>query len=104
MPPHAHRAGATSSGFHRTSPALVLAQAEEEIAPAEIDKYVAVYKAMQRNHSLSVEQAAAAQGFTLPAFRKLEQRIERNDVARDDVRRALAQSAQTPAPTPKAQR
>jgi hypothetical protein len=80
------------------APAIILAQADEEIPPDQIDKYVAVYKAMQRDHSLSVEQAAAAQGLTLQAFRELEERIERNDVARDDARRALAASAQQPTP------
>jgi hypothetical protein len=48
---------------------------------------------MQHNHSLTVEQAAAAQGLTLRQFRDVEQRVERNDVARQTVRRALAKSA-----------
>ncbi len=88
------------------SSAMILAQTEETVSPEQIDKYVAVYKSMQRNHRLTVEQAAAAQGLTLRAFRDLEEHIERNDVARDEVRRALAQSAAQPtnrgraAPTP----
>ena len=70
-------------------------------SPDEIQKYVAVYRAMQRNHSITVEQAAATQGMSLAAFRDLEQRIENDDLARDDARRALAGEA-TPAATPKA--
>jgi hypothetical protein len=70
-------------------------------SPDEIQKYVAVYRAMQRNHSITVEQAAATQGMSLAAFRDLEQRIENDDLARDDARRALAGEA-TPPATPKA--
>ncbi|HVA83508.1 MAG TPA: hypothetical protein VNF28_01275 [Candidatus Binataceae bacterium] len=75
-------------------------------SPDEIEKYVKVYRAMQRNHSLTVEQAAAAQGLTMAAFRDLERRIESDDLARDDARRALAAPAQsaTPTMTPKTQR
>ncbi|HVA40535.1 MAG TPA: hypothetical protein VNF49_07705 [Candidatus Binataceae bacterium] len=80
--------------------------ANKGASPDEIEKYVAVYRAMQRNHSMTVEQAAASQGLTVGAFRDLEQRIESDDLARDDARRALAEPAQgaTPAATPKAQR
>lgn len=74
-------------------------------SPDEIEKYVAVYRAMQRNHSMTVAQAAAAQGLTVAAFRDLERRIESDDLARDDARHALAAPAEnaTPAATPKAQ-
>jgi hypothetical protein len=72
----------------------------------QIAKYVAVYRAMQRNHSMTVEQAAASQGLTVRAFRDLEQRIESDDLSRDDARRALAspEHAATAAATPRAQR
>jgi len=74
-------------------------------SPDDIAKYVAVYRAMQRNHSMTVEQATAAQGLTVPAFRDLEQRIESDDLARDDARRALAAPVESgaPAATPNAQ-
>jgi hypothetical protein len=77
--------------------------ANKGASPDEIQKYVAVYRAMQRNHSMTVEQAAAAQGLTVGAFRDLERRIESDDLARDDARRALAGGA-TPAATPQARR
>jgi hypothetical protein len=54
---------------------------------------------MQHNHRLTAEQAAAMQGLTAKAFRDLEQRIERNDLARDQARRALAEGAQQMAPS-----
>jgi len=74
-----------------------------ELSPAEIEKYVAVYIAMQRNHDLTVEKAAAAQGLTVDAFRELEQRIEQNEAARDEARRELAEGAQQTAPSPSGQ-
>jgi hypothetical protein len=76
------------------------------VSPNEIQKYVAVYRAMQRNHSITVEQAAAAQGLTVGSFRDLERRIESDDVARDDARRALAAPdvGATPIAKPEAQR
>jgi hypothetical protein len=87
-------AGSTAGIARRSgrSP-IVLAQANENIPPAQLNKYIAVYKAMQHNHSLTVEQAAATQGLTLRQFRDVEQRVESNDVARQTARRALAQSA-----------
>jgi hypothetical protein len=73
---------------------------EVEVPPADVEKYISVYKAMQRNHSLTVEQAAAAQGLTLKAFRDIEGRIERNDSLREQVRGALKAAAKaSPQPT-----
>jgi hypothetical protein len=71
----------------------------EVVSSNEVKKYVAVYKAMQHNHRLNAERAAATQGLTAGAFCDLEQRIERNDVARDQARRALAEGAQQTAPS-----
>jgi hypothetical protein len=84
---------------------IVVAQAHEQTLPgevvssSEVKKYVAVYKAMQHDHRLTAEQAAATQGLTLEAFRDLEKRIERNDLAREQARRALAEGAQQTAPS-----
>jgi hypothetical protein len=71
-----------------------------EVPPAQVDKYVAVYKAMQRDHSLTVEEAASKQGMTLAAFRSIEAKIERDDVLRERVRKALRSQPQgSPSPT-----
>jgi hypothetical protein len=67
----------------------------------EIKKYVAVYRAMQHNHSMTIEEAAAGQGMNVGAFRDLERRIESDDLARDEARRALAGETTSTA-TPKA--
>jgi hypothetical protein len=63
------------------------------IPSQEIDKYIAVYAAMQRDHNLTVEQAASRQGLTLGAFRQLEDKIQRNPSAHDRVLKALREAA-----------
>jgi len=84
---------------------IIVAQADEKthagevVSSNDVKKYVAVYKAMQHNHRLTAEQAAATRGLKAEAFRDLEQRIERNDLARDQARRALAEGAQQTAPS-----
>lgn len=66
---------------------------ESELPPAELEKYVAIYRDMQKDRSLTVEQAAAKEGLSLSAFRDLEGKVERDDAAREHVRDELQQSA-----------
>jgi hypothetical protein len=66
---------------------------EGDIAPSDLEKYVAIYRDMQRDRSLTVEQAAAKEGLSLAAFRDLEQKVERDDAAREHVRDELQESA-----------
>jgi hypothetical protein len=73
---------------------------ENEVPPQDVDKYIKVYQAMQHNRNLTVEQAAAAQGLSVTAFRSLEDRIERNDALREHVRDALKPQA-SPSPSRK---
>jgi DNA-binding transcriptional MerR regulator len=76
---------------------------ENEVSTADIQKYVSVYKAMQRNRSLTVEQAAAAQGLTTEQFRQLENRVERDDAALQQARdelQAAAKGSLSPRPSP----
>jgi hypothetical protein len=62
---------------------------EKEVPPADVEKYIDTYKAMQKDHGLTVEQAASKQGLTLAQFRSLEDKIERDDTLREHVRKAL---------------
>ncbi len=62
---------------------------EKEVPPADVEKYIDTYKAMQKDRGLTVEQAAAKQGLTLSQFRSLEDKIERDDTLREHVRKAL---------------
>jgi len=66
---------------------------QSEVPPEQVEKYIAIYKATQANHSLTVEQAASQQGLTVPQFREIEGRIERDDALRARVRKALRNSA-----------
>jgi hypothetical protein len=66
---------------------------EEAIPTDQVDKYIAVYSAMQKNHGLSVEQAASKQGLTVDQFRGLEDKIERNPVVHERVLDALKASS-----------
>jgi hypothetical protein len=63
---------------------------DAELPPDKVEKYINVYKAMQRDHGLTVEQAAGFQGLTLGAFREIESKVERDDLVRERVRQALA--------------
>jgi hypothetical protein len=71
---------------------------DTEISPAQLEKYVAVYKAMQRDRSLTVEAAAAENGMTLEAFRQLEGRVQRDEAALQRARDELQASAKHPSP------
>ena len=88
--------------YRRPAPAFVQNSAtgeDAEIPSTQVEKYVAVYKDMQRNRSLTVEKAAAKEGLSIGEFRRLEQKIERDDAAREHVRTELqAAAAQTPSP------
>src|SRR5208282_4847822 len=66
---------------------------DTDVPPQEVDKYIKVYKAMQQNHSLTVEQAAAQQGLSVADFRSLEDRIQRNDALLAHVRESLRPQA-----------
>jgi hypothetical protein len=81
---------------------IELAQDEDDngpdIPPGAIAKYVAVYRDMQQNRSLTVEQAVAKEGISLSDFRKLEGQIERDDATRQQVRDELQAAAKESSP------
>jgi len=66
---------------------------DAEVPTDQVEKYVAVYKAMQRNRNLTIEKAAAAQGMTVRQFRELENRVQRDDAALQHARDELQASA-----------
>jgi hypothetical protein len=66
---------------------------DKEVPPAQVDKYINVYQSMQKDHNLTVEQAASKQGMTVAQFRSLEGKIERDDTLRERVRTALRKAA-----------
>ncbi len=66
---------------------------EDAVPTDQVDKYIAVYSAMQKNHGLSVEQAASKQGLTVDQFRALEDKIGRNPIVHQRVLDALKASS-----------
>ena len=66
---------------------------DKDVPPAQVDKYINVNLAMQKNHGLTVEQAASQQGMTVMQFRSLEDKITRDDTLRERVRTALRKAA-----------
>lgn len=62
---------------------------DKEVPNSQVEKYINTYKAMQKDHGLTAEQAASKQGMTIAQFRSLEGRIERDDTLRERVRKAL---------------
>jgi hypothetical protein len=100
-PQHVFRRSNYSNGLvsqgQRQRLQRVIVQAEDtdenEVSTDEVDKYVAVYKAMQRNRSLTVDQAASAQGLTTRQFRELENRVQRDEAALQQARDELQAAA-----------
>ncbi len=82
-----------------TVPAWNLTQEDQdtennEVSPAQLEQYLKVYKAMQRDRAITVDQATAAQHMSVDQFRDIEARIERDGVLRERVRRELLKTAQ----------
>jgi hypothetical protein len=65
-----------------------------DVSPAQVEQYIKVYAAMQRDRTLTVDQATAQQHLTVDQFRDIEARIERDGVLRERVRRELLKMAQ----------
>jgi hypothetical protein len=107
IPPHSAivRSSVSRRSFYPQSrPRLVQNSdndVDSEVPPDQVEKYIAVYKDMQRDRSLTVEKAAAKQGLSVAEFRALEQKIERDDPAREHVRTELQGAVeQSPNPPP----
>jgi hypothetical protein len=81
-----------------TAPANPLAQDgsdddNQDVPTSQVDKYISVYESMQKDHNLTVDQAASKQGLTVAQFRDLENKIEADDTLRERVRKALRHAA-----------
>jgi hypothetical protein len=96
--------GAPAQARSRLAHPIRLAQEEapdeKPVSADQINKYVAVYSEMQRNHSITVSQAASKQGLTVDQFRDIENRIERNPVAHERVIDALKKANKKTQPSP----
>lgn len=83
---------------HRLQLAQEGAPDEAPVSADQMNKYIAVYSAMQRDHSLTVDQAASKQGLTVEQFRDIENRIERNPVVHERVMDALKKASKKDQP------
>lgn len=83
---------ASASGLVQDDDNAPASDEDAEVPPKMVEKYTNAYKAMQKDHNLTAEQAAAAQGLTIAQFRTIEGRIERDDTLRERVRKALRAS------------
>jgi len=75
------------------APASETDEDDKDVPTSQVDKYISVYEAMQKDHNLTVEQAASKQGLTVAQFRSLENKIENDDTLRERVRKALRHTA-----------
>lgn len=66
---------------------------DPDVTEKELQLYIDVYKAMQSDHSLTIESALTAQGVTVDEFRAVEQRIQRQERLVQNVRQALLEHA-----------
>jgi hypothetical protein len=89
-----------ASGTVPAIPAADIAQDDDqdaegdEVSPSQLEQYVKVYQAMQRDRTITVDQATAREHLTVAQFRDIEGRIERDGALRERVRRELLKSAQ----------
>ena len=80
-------------------PATAVAQDDSDdadsgdVPTSQVDKYISIYAAMQKDHNLTLDQAASKQGLTVEQFRNLENKIEGDDALRERVRKALRHAA-----------
>jgi len=66
---------------------------EKPVTEAELQLYIEVYKAMQSDHSLKVDDIVAARGMTVSDFRQVERRIQSKSTLVERVRTALLEHA-----------
>jgi hypothetical protein len=83
--------------------AQIKTDADQEETPgvteSEIELYIEVYKAMQSNHALTIEEALKPHGVSLEKFRATERRIQKEQRYVDRVRKALLEYARSRAAT-----
>jgi len=90
----------TASATMTVIPTADLAQDDDqdsegdEVSPSQLEQYVKVYQTMQRDRTITVDQATAREHLTVAQFREIEGRIERDGALRERVRRELLKSAQ----------
>jgi gas vesicle protein len=87
--------GATTGLVLSPSRPPVAQEAEEDedsssgVKETEVELYIAVYKAMQANHQLTIEEALKPHNTSLEQFRSIERRVQKQQRLVDRVREEL---------------
>jgi len=90
----------TASATMTVIPTADLAQDDDqdsegdEVSPSQLEQYVKVYQTMQRDRTITVDQATAREHLTVAQSRETAGRIERDGALRERVRPELLKSAQ----------
>jgi hypothetical protein len=65
------------------------------VSEAELETYLKVYKAMQADHGLTIDDALAPTGMSLSEFRGVERRLQTSPRLVERAREALLEHAKT---------
>lgn len=87
------------SGQDTEVPEFVEMPLEEEgrdrrVTDEELEVYIDVYRAMQSDHGLNIEEVLAPRSITLAEFRDLERRVQNDSGKVERVREALLKHVQ----------
>jgi len=66
---------------------------QQGVTEAEIELYIDVYSAMQKDHDITIESAIAPHNVSLEQFRDVERRVQKDQRMVDRVREALLETA-----------
>jgi hypothetical protein len=66
---------------------------QQGVTEAEIELYIDVYSAMQKDHDITIDSAIASHNVSLEQFRDVERRVQRDQRMVDRVREALLETA-----------
>lgn len=81
---------------HEPEPEEEQAEAEDrDVTESQLELYIEVYKAMQTNHGLAIEEALKPHNVSLEEFRDMERRIQKEQRYVERVRKALLEHART---------
>lgn len=73
---------------------LVAGPPPRELTDDEVDLYIAVYKAMQADRDLKIDEAIEPHAISLADFRDIERRVQMSSTLVDRVRRELVAHAE----------
>lgn len=83
----------TEAELLETAQSFSAEPAEQPVSDGDLQLYIDVYKAMQSDHSLDIEQAIAGREISIDNFRQLERRIQGKTPLVEKVRAALLEHA-----------